>query len=374
MSDNDLIRRIKVTLRQRNMTQRELAQRIGKKESEVSRWMSGRMGISKASLRRIEEVLELPRTSPKPIKIGLIGTGSIAARFAAEAAHVEGCYLSAAYNPDIDAARLFADRFGIEAVAATPEELLAQCDAVYIASPYKTHYDYAMQALQASRHVLCETPFTLTRRQAADLYTLAQRKGLTLLVALKTAYCPSFQKLIEIARSGEIGQIVDICATVTTMLDPARTTDDFNEDRLKENATYPLLAAFKLFGTKPEKVNAFTRTDANRIIYAHATLQYPDAVATIKVGTGVKSEGSLVISGTRGYLYVPAPWWKTDYFEVRFENTADNRKVYFPYEQAGLRYEIQQFITCIRNASDQQLLTREESLKMVEITEKYLNK
>ena len=374
MSDNDLIRRIKVTLRQRGLTQRDLANRLGKKEAEVSRWMSGRVGISEASLRKIEEVLELPRTSLKPIKIGLIGTGSIAARFAAEAAHVEGCYLSAAYNPDLDAARLFADRFGIEAVAATPEELLAQCDAVYIASPYKTHYDYALQALQASRHVLCETPFTLTRRQAADLYTLAQRKGLTLLVALKTAYCPSFQKLIEIARSGEIGQIVDISATVTTMLDPAKTTDDFNEDRLKENATYPLLAAFKLFGTKPEKVSAFTRTDANRIIYANATLQYPDAVATIKVGTGVKSEGSLVISGTRGYLYVPAPWWKTVYFEVRFENTADNRKVYFPYEQAGLRYEIQQFISCIRNASDQQLLTREESLKMVEITEKYLNK
>jgi choline-phosphate cytidylyltransferase len=44
---------------------------------------------------------------------------------------------------------------------------------------------------------------------------------------------------------------------------------------------------------------------------------YNNATATVKVAKGVKSEGELVISGTKGYVYVPAPWWKTDYFEIR---------------------------------------------------------
>ncbi len=49
----------------------------------------------------------------------------------------------------------------------------------------------------------------------------------------------------------------------------------------------------------------------------------------MKVGTGVKSEGELIVSGTKGYVYIPAPWWKTDYFEVRYGNAEDNRRYFF---------------------------------------------
>ena len=373
MSDNDLIRRIKVTLRQRGLTQRDLANRLGKKEAEVSRWMSGRVGISEASLRKIEEVLELPRTSPKPIKIGLIGTGSIAARFAAEAAHVEGCYLSAAYNPDLDAARLFADRFGIEAVAATPEELLAQCDAVYIASPYKTHYDYALQALQASRHVLCETPFTLTRRQAADLYTLAQRKGLTLLVALKTAYCPSYRQTIEVARSGIIGEVVDINLSLTTLVpEKSERLRRVQTGKMAEGICFNLHPVMELLGTDFRHITYYARCQDDVETYCRALVVYPNAVATLQVGIGVKSEGSMVISGTKGYIYVPAPWWRTDYFEVRFEDQNQNRKFYYNWEGEGLRYETQEFLRSIRDSRlGSPSLTREQVMAMAKAVQQF---
>ena len=51
-------------------------------------------------------------------------------------------------------------------------------------------------------------------------------------------------------------------------------------------------------------------------------------MASIKVGKGVKSEGELIISGTKGYIYVPAPWWKTDYFELRYEDQNKNKKYF----------------------------------------------
>ena len=76
---------------------------------------------------------------------------------------------------------------------------------------------------------------------------------------------------------------------------------------------------------------------------------YDKAVASIKVGDGVKSEGDLVISGTSGYIYVPAPWWKTDYFEVRFENPADNKRYFYQLDGEGIRYELVSFLKAIQD-------------------------
>lgn len=67
------------------------------------------------------------------------------------------------------------------------------------------------------------------------------------------------------------------------------------------------------------------------------------------MGKGVKSEGELIISGTKGYIYVPAPWWKTDYFEVRYENPENNRRFFYQLEGEGTRYEIVAFIKSIQN-------------------------
>ena len=55
----------------------------------------------------------------------------------------------------------------------------------------------------------------------------------------------------------------------------------------------------------------------------------------------------MVISGTKGYAYVPAPWWKTDYFEIRYEDQNQNKKFFYPYAGEGLRYEIKDFVTAI---------------------------
>ena len=77
-------------------------------------------------------------------------------------------------------------------------------------------------------------------------------------------------------------------------------------------------------------------------------IEYKGAIATAKVGLGVKSEGDLIISGTKGYIYVPAPWWKTEFFEVRYEDSSNNNKNYHKFEGEGLRYELSDFVSMIR--------------------------
>ena len=378
MNNNDIVIRIRTGLRHNRMTQRDLAAALDKKEAEISRWMSGRMGISEMNLQRIEDILEVPLTAESIarqqsnyLRIGVIGTGSIAKRFAQEMAYVDKVYLAAAYNPDEDELKRFCDEFGIANESHSLEEMFRVVDAIYIASPYYTHYEYALTALEADRHVLCETPLTLSHKEALELCTIAEKRGLVLMPALKTAYSQSFVNVINEALSGAIGEIVDVSATVTTLL-PQSVKVGFNNERLQDNAYYGLLAVFKLLGTEYRKVSTFTRTDDAKDLYIDATLEYENAVAHVRAGTGVKSESSLVISGSKGYIYVPAPWWKPDYFEIRYENPYDNKKLYFPFESSGLRYEIKAFLDSIGMKDIKPAITKQEILRIIQLVNKYL--
>ena len=88
----------------------------------------------------------------------------------------------------------------------------------------------------------------------------------------------------------------------------------------------------------------------------------------------VKTEGNLVIGGTKGYIYVPAPWWLTSFFEVRYEDQTTNKKYFYNYDGEGLRYEIQEWFSMIVNHRKScYKLRRRESVAIAEIIEKYRN-
>ena len=107
-------------------------------------------------------------------------------------------------------------------------------------------------------------------------------------------------------------------------------------------------------------------------IYTKGVLSYDHAICSFKAGLGVKTEGNLVISGTKGYAYVPAPWWKTDYFELRYEDQNKNRKFFYKWDGAGLRYEIQEFISCIVNKRfSTARLRRRESIWIADVMEQF---
>lgn len=337
-------------------------------------------------LKEYCEVVYLPRTqgisstmlreSQISVRIGVIGTGSIARRFVPEASFVSGNEISAAYNPDTEACRDFCRTFGIGTAASSLEELLANCDAVYVASPHYTHFEYAKAALEAGKDVFCETPFVLHLAEAKELYAIAEAKRRTLMVAHKTAYCPAFRHLVTMLKSGVIGKIVDINASVTTLTDERSVKLDHNRfgGSMNENACFPLLPILKLLGQDVRNIHFYSIMKNDVDMYTKAVFRYDNATASFQVGLGAKTEGNMVISGTKGYIYVPAPWWKTDYFEQRFEDQNLNRKCFFPFMGEGLRYEIREFISHILNPDQSlHLLTKEEILKMTQIQEDYIN-
>ena len=324
-------------------------------------------GVSSTMLRAESEVV---------VNIAMVGCGRIAQRFYAEVDKVDAAHVSALYDINREAAAAL----NPDLVADSFEEAVERADAVYIATPHNLHYEQAKYALEHGRHVLCETPMVLREAEAEELFAIAKERGLMLMEANKTAYSPAFNHLITLVKSGLIGDVVGIDASESKLwgeeklkreLDPAMAGGS-----LYEMGSYPLLPIIKLLGTEYEHINIYSRMNNSGIdVYTRGIIRYANAIASFQLGLGVKTEGNLVISGTKGYAYVPSPWWKTDYFELRYEDQNLNKKYFYKWEESGLRYEIQEFVSCIINErSSSARLTPRQSITMARVLEQFGNR
>ncbi|MGC3953762.1 MAG: Gfo/Idh/MocA family oxidoreductase [Propionicimonas sp.] len=307
------------------------------------------------------------------VRLGVIGAGRIAARFVAEARYVSGVSVEAVHSRRFESAKAFAEKLELTYSAERLSDMLERVDAVYIASPHGTHYEYALQAIEAGVHVLSEKPMTLTRQQTVELFEAASAKGVVLLEAVKTAFAPGFQRMVAIARSGSIGQIRSVDATFTKLVDHGRELEGPDGGSISELATYPLLAVIKLLGTEFTglRTQSLKPADSEVELFSRIDLTYPHAIASARTGIGVKAEGELIVAGSRGYVHVPAPWWLTEYFETRFENPANNKKYYYKFDGDGLRYELAEFAQMIRDDSRESFKLRAaESIAMADIIER----
>ncbi len=323
-------------------------------------------GISSTMLRGEQQLV---------VRVGIVGCGLIAQRFVPEASFVNGVNIVGAYDIDAKKGVTFTQTHHLTTCYKSYEALLADVDAVYIATPHLSHYELTKQALQAKKHVLCEIPLVLEMEQAHELYALAEVQGVILMEAHKTAHCPAFNHLMTMIKSGAIGEVVDIEASLSRLL-PDRTRREFDAAQaggsMYESAVYPLLPIFKLLGTDYKNLNIYSRMENGVDIYTKGVLRYPTAVCSFKLGLGVKTEGNLVISGTKGYAYVESPWWKTDYFELRYEDQNQNKKFFYKWDGEGLRYEIQEWMSCILNKRfSSARLRRRESIAMASVMQQF---
>lgn len=225
-------------------------------------------------------------------------------------------------------------------------------DAVYLVSKPEKHYIQIKNLLNQNKHVLCESPIAIDDKQCEQLFDLAKKHNVVLMDAIKTAYGTAYSRLLLLIKTGKIGEVVSVDATCTSLSDNIEINYQNKWNSITAWGPTALLPIFQILGTnyssknitckyldKDHKVDAFTKID----------FIYPNAVASIKVAKAAKSEGELIITGTKGYIYVPAPWWKTDYFEVRFESKDDNRRYFYQLDGEGIRYEVLAFVKACNN-------------------------
>jgi choline-phosphate cytidylyltransferase len=294
------------------------------------------------------------RSKGRELRLGLVGESPILNKFERESHFVNGISISGICTSD--------EFYLSEEVKTLPcktndlQELLFVSDAVYIISHPSLHYEQIKLALQQGKHVLCESPITLHVEQWDELQELARQSHCVLMDSLKTAYSTAYYRLLLLAKSGKIGKVISVDAVCTSM-----ENFEMNRNRGLLNTwnsicawgPTALLPIFQLLGYNYVQKNIVSHLEQSIPhfdLFTKIAFVYPHAVASLKVGQGVKSEGELIISGTKGYIYVPAPWWKTDYFEIRYENSADNRRYFYQLDGEGIRYELVSFVKSIQQS------------------------
>ena len=295
------------------------------------------------------------RTEKRKLKVGTIGEGNLCEKFIGEIEYVNGVEYKVC------------------------DEQLKDVDAVYIASHPERHYEDVKKALNNGKHVICESPIALKYDQCKSLIESANEKGLILVDAIKTAYSTAYSRLLVIAKSGCIGDIVSVDSVCTSLDDGAGEEGaDLSSKQNSICAWGPtaMLPIFQLLGTDYKNKTITSKIIDEDICFDGFTkidFLYNGAVATAKIAKAAKSEGELIITGTKGYIYVPAPWWKTDYFEVRFENSNENRRYFYQLDGEGIRYEIVAFAKAVENKRNDLYIDEKISLEITRIIGDYYN-
>lgn len=342
----------------------------GQKIEDIQRYQIDKFVIGDDWLGKYEylkewcEVVYLPRTkgvsstlirndAARILRGGIVGCGRIANRFIVESRFVSGVVFDGVCNPQVELAADFATRHSLKNVYADFDEMLKDVDVVYVATPHPFHAEYVRRALNARKHVLCEKPIVLDLKEARELYALAEKNGVLLQEALKTAFAPGFRRLINLVKGGVIGKVRQVNANFTKLVED-KNLREFDPRQgggaITELASYVLCPIVKFFGSATAEQMTIHRLkeDSDRVeTFATGLIRYPEASAVFTVGLSAKTEGCLTIAGTSGYIYVPSPWWKTEYFEIRDDMGRTTRRVFCPFVGEGLRYELADFVNAI---------------------------
>ena len=330
------------------------------------------------------QVVYLPRTrgvsstelraAEKPaLKIGILGVNHISERFYSEAKAVTGAKITAVYDPDPQKLSKFCRGKGLERKESATE-LYGSCDAVFINTPVNEHYAQILDAIEHKCHVICNTPIFMTVEEAHICFQKADEAGVVLFEGIKTLYFPAFEHMLLLVKSGVIGSVKDIdvsCSQIPENMEQIATNKYLGS--LYDWCTDVMLPIIKIYEAQCLDTRLMDFRKGDFSYFTRGMLQYPNATASIRVGKGMKVEGELVITGTKGYLYVPAPWWRTEYFEIRYEDLRDVKKYFYNYEGEGLRYMIYAFLHRIYGTERSIRHTRQEILRSTAVLERFHN-
>lgn len=285
-------------------------------------------GVSSSQLRDCS----LPR-----VKIGIVADGELCERFASEIQSVG----SLEYVPwECGPARAFTNA-------------IDTCDALVVAPPFAERVACIKECLSRGKHVLYVPPAFSSVGEFKEMETLARINNALLFNGLKTRYLPAFRHLLLLIQSGAIGDIraIDLsCSQVPEGYQPIGSVDDCSA--MEQWGGLALLPVVEILGCNTTNISFRSFCEPGGVTYyTRCSLEYPEASVQVTMGRGIKTEGDMVITGTKGYVYVPAPWWLTDYFEIRNEDLRGTRKFYWGYEGDGFRYELLEFVKGIRALS-----------------------
>lgn len=253
------------------------------------------------------------------VKWGILGAGVIAGKVAGAIKEYPQAELIGVGSRNIEKAQAFADSAGIKRAFGTYEELCRspEVDVIYVATPHTFHKEHTLLALRNGKHVMCEKPFSLNRRDSEEMIQAARSANLFLMEAMWTCLMPGMVKLKQLLKDGIIGKVNLVEADFGFQAPYCPDSRLFNRElgggALLDVGIYPLTFALSTLGL-PEEYSAVAslgKTGVDELsVY---NLKYKNGtVATLKASITQQTDCVARIYGTEGTISIPSDWWKME--------------------------------------------------------------
>ncbi|RDY61737.1 Gfo/Idh/MocA family protein [Flagellimonas nanhaiensis] len=309
----------------------------------------------------------------RKIKWGIIGPGRIAHKFVSDLIRVEDAEVTGVASRSLRKAKQFADEFNIEHAFGNYEELFAfdEVDILYVATPHNFHKDLAIKAMEARKHVLCEKPLGINRKEVLELTESAKENKVFLMEGLWSRFNPSIEKAKALIDNGEIGDVSYLQADFAFYaLDRDEESRLLNphlaSGSLLDIGIYPIFLAYLLLGM-PQKIQATSKFHPNGTeIQTSMIFEYDTAQAMLYSGFMGNSRMEAEISGTVGEVFIQPRWHAANSCSVVKNGTTEVFEL--PIEGNGFVYEILEVHNCLKNNKLQSSLwSHQNSLDLAEL-------
>lgn len=287
------------------------------------------------------------------VRWGVLGTGGIARRFAADLALVPDASLVAVGSRSQATADALADMFGIRHRHPTYADLAAdpEVDVIYVATPHTFHAENALLCLDAGKGVLVEKPFTINAHQAQTVVDRARRQELFLMEAMWTRYLPSMVRLRRLLADGVIGEVRMMSADFgfRSAVNPTSRLYDpgLGGGALLDVGVYPVSFASMLFGA-PNRIQSLANLGETGVDeQAAILLGYPAGqMALLATAIRFTTPQEALILGTEGRIRLHAPWWKATRMTITRDGH-DDEVIDCPLTGHGFHYEAAEVTRCL---------------------------
>ena len=307
------------------------------------------------------------------LRWGILGTGMIANKFAAEIPDCGRAELAAVASRQLDKARAF-----VEKHSGTPlgsyEELLenSDVDAIYVSLPNGMHREWTLAALEAGKHVLCEKPLAATARQVEQLFDAAESADRCLMEAFMYRCFPRVQRAIELVRGGALGEVRLIRSNFSFGREADRRDARYQAEQaggaLMDVGCYCVNFSRALLGSEPTEVHAIAHMHPFGVDdYAAGTLRFGDVtLATFTCGMTVHSDWTTFIAGTEGHLAIENPWLGDGPFTLTSFSSGETEVIETAACCGPYALEMEHFAAVVMDGASP-LVTRQDSVGNMQV-------
>lgn len=292
--------------------------------------------------------------TPRPIRWGILGTGSIATKFATGLGFLPDAELVAVGSRSQEGAERFGAQFAIPRRHASYAALANDpgVDVVYVSTPHPFHKENTILCLEAGKAVLCEKPFAVNAAEAEAMVATARRQGVFLMEAMWSRYYPAQVRARELLAAGAIGepQILNADLGFQAKFNPAGRLFDpaLGGGALLDVGVYPVSLASMIFGA-PTDVTSRAHLGATGVDERAAMiLSYEGGnLAVLYTATRTNTPHEATILGSDGMLRIGLDWHKPDRLILSKPGQPDET-IDLPFEGNGYNYEAAEVMACLR--------------------------